>query len=100
MPLVYKNVFKLENGVLVRNTVNKIEYTDKNGKKRTKTNPTYDDFAKVGFFPIKNVGNTPEYDIHTEYLEENIELKENCFEISYVVKKRDKETLLAEDSIA
>ena len=33
MPLVYKNVFKLENGVLVRNTVNKIEYTDKNGKK-------------------------------------------------------------------
>ena len=52
--LPYKNVYSLENGRLVKNTENKIEYTDKNGKKRVKTNPTYKDFAEVGKYPLKD----------------------------------------------
>lgn len=51
--LPYKNVYSLENGRLVKNTENKIEYNDKNGKKRVKTNPTYEDFAKIGKFRLK-----------------------------------------------
>ena len=51
--LPYKNVYSLENSRLVKNTENKIEYTDKNGNKRVKTNPTYEDFAKVGKYPLK-----------------------------------------------
>jgi hypothetical protein len=52
--LPYKNVYSLENGRLVKNTENKIEYIDKNGKKRVKTNPSYDDFAKVGKYPLRH----------------------------------------------
>ncbi|MBO5091850.1 MAG: hypothetical protein J6C61_05155 [Clostridia bacterium] len=52
--LPYENVYSLENGRLIKNTENKIQYTDKNGKKRVKTNPTYKDFAGVGKYPLKN----------------------------------------------
>lgn len=51
--LPYKNVYSLDNGRLIKNTENKIEYTDNQGKKRVKTNPTYEDFAKVGKYPLK-----------------------------------------------
>ena len=49
----YKNVYSLDSGRLIKNTENKIEYTDKNGKKRIKTNPTYEDFAKIGKYRLK-----------------------------------------------
>ncbi len=52
----YKKVYSLVGGVLVKNKENKIEYTDKNGKKRIKTNPTYGDFASVGKYPLKDEG--------------------------------------------
>ncbi|MBE6664065.1 MAG: hypothetical protein E7602_06140 [Ruminococcaceae bacterium] len=55
--LPYENVYSLENGALIKNTENKIEYIDENGKKRVKTNPTYKDFRKIGKYPLKD-GNT------------------------------------------
>ena len=51
--LPYKNVYSLQDGKLVKNKENKIEYIDENGKKRVKTNPSYKDFAKVGKYPLK-----------------------------------------------
>ena len=51
--LPYQNVYSLQNGKLVKNQENKIEYTDLNGKKRVKTNPSYKDFALVGKYPLK-----------------------------------------------
>ena len=51
--LPYKNVYSLQEGRLIKNTENKIEYLDINGKKRIKTNPTYKDFATVGKYPLK-----------------------------------------------
>ena len=81
---IYKTVYKMENGVLIQNTENKIEYTCPNGEKRTKTNPTLEDFAQVGYYPVKTVGDIPSYDIATEVLKEHIELKNNAWEISYV----------------
>lgn len=51
--LAYKNVYSLQNGELVKNKENIIEYYDENGEKRVKTNPTYKDFAKVGKYPLK-----------------------------------------------
>lgn len=54
--LPYENVYSLENGALVKNKENKIEYIDENGKKRVKTNPSYKDFAKVGKYPLKENG--------------------------------------------
>ncbi len=57
--LPYKNVYSLENGALIKNKENKIEYIDENGKKRVKTNPSYKDFAKVGKYPLKENGISP-----------------------------------------
>ena len=54
--LPYKNVYSLQDGRLVKNKENKIEYYDENGKKRVKTNPTYKDFAHVGMYPLKEGG--------------------------------------------
>ena len=54
--LPYKNVYSLENGALIKNTENKIEYIDENGKKRVKTNPSYKDFMAVGKYPLKTEG--------------------------------------------
>lgn len=50
----YENVYEIENGALVKNTENKLEYTDKNGVRRTKTNPTLGDFIKNGKFPLSD----------------------------------------------
>lgn len=50
--LPYKNVYSLQDGRLIKNTENKIEYLDENGKKRVKTNPSYKDFASVGKYPL------------------------------------------------
>ena len=50
----YESVYKVENGALIENTENKIEYTDKNGKRRIKTNPKLSDFKAVGKFPLSN----------------------------------------------
>ena len=71
----YKNVFSLENNELVKNTENKIEYTDENGIKRVKTNPSYSDFLKVGKYRLKEddlIENTTHgevfYEISGEYI--------------------------------
>ena len=50
--LPYKNVYSLQDGRLIKNTENKIEYLDENGKKRIKTNPSYKDFAAAGKYPL------------------------------------------------
>ena len=86
---IYKTVFKMENGVLIQNKENKIEYVCPNGVKRTKTNPTLKDFAKVGMYPVKIVGDIPKHDIFTEKLEEHIELKDGCWEKSLIVVKKE-----------
>lgn len=80
----YKMVYKMENGQLIQNKENKIEYVQ-NGTKRTKTNPTLKDFAKVGMHPKKYNGDIPDYDFTTQELKEHIELKDNTWEISYIV---------------
>ena len=49
---VYEKVYKLENGAIVQNTENKIEYVDSFGKRRVKTNPTVNDFISVGKYPL------------------------------------------------
>ena len=48
----YENVYEIEDGKLVKNTENKLEYKDASGKRRIKTNPTLNDFAKIGKFPL------------------------------------------------
>ena len=48
----YENVYKIEDGALIKNTENKLEYVDKNGKRRVKTNQSISDFASVGKFPL------------------------------------------------
>lgn len=53
--LPYKNVYSLQEGRLIKNTENKIEYLDENGNKRVKTNPSYKDFRLVGKYPL-NIG--------------------------------------------
>ncbi len=54
--LPYENVYSLQDGRLIKNKENKIEYIDENGKKRVKTNPTYKDFRAVGKYPLKIEG--------------------------------------------
>ncbi len=86
---VYETVFKMENGRLIQNKQNKIEYVCPNGVKRTKTNPTLKDFAEIGYYPVKVVGNIPKYDITTERLQEHIELKDGYWEKSYIAVKKE-----------
>lgn len=86
---VYETVFKMENGRLIQNKQNKIEYVCPNGVKRTKTNPTLKDFAEIGYYPVKVVGNIPKYDITTERLQERIELKDGYWEKSIIVVKKE-----------
>ena len=86
---VYKTVFKMENGRLIQNKQNKIEYVCPDGVKRTKTNPTLKDFADIGYYPVKIVGDIPKYDIATERLQEHIELKDGCWEKSYIAVKKE-----------
>lgn len=86
--MLYKTVYKLENGVLIQNKDNKIEYTCPDGVKRTKTNPTLKDFAERGYYPVNVVGDIPNYDIFKEELKEHIELKDGCWEKSYVAVSR------------
>ena len=81
----YEVVYKMENGQLVHNKMNRIEYTCPNGVKRTKTNPTLKDFAEVGMYPKKYNGDIPECDFNTQELKEHIELKDDVWEISYIV---------------
>ena len=50
----YETVYKIENGKLVSNTENKLEYIDENGKRRVKTNPRVGDFKAVGKFPLSS----------------------------------------------
>ena len=71
----YKNVYSIENGELIKNTENKIEYTDEKGVKRVKTNPSYSDFLKVGKYRLKEddlIENTTQgevfYEISGEYI--------------------------------
>ena len=74
--LAYKNVYKLEDGRLVRNTENYIRYKDQKGKLRIKVNPGYDDFREVGWYPLKHEENIPKYDpktqvVQDEYIQED-----------------------------
>lgn len=71
--LAYKNVYSLESGSLVKNRENKIEYTDENGKKRVKTNPTYKDFAKVGKYPLR-----VEYDMDNDQENLSYIIEDEC----------------------
>ena len=87
--IAYKNVYKNENGVLIQNTENKIEYVDSNGKRRTKTNPTFSDFEKIGYLRKKYVSELPEYDPLTQYIEESFVEKDGFFEISYTIKEKE-----------
>ena len=69
--LPYKNVYSLQDGKLVKNKENKIEYIDENGKKRVKTNPSYKDFAEVGKYPLKEaegIGEILGYKIEDGYI--------------------------------
>lgn len=84
--MIYKNLYKLQDGVLIRNTENKIVYTDKNGVKRTKTNPCLADFLGVGIKPIKTSA-MPEYDSEKYCLQEKIIEKDDCFLIAYQIKE-------------
>ena len=87
--LPYKNVYSLENGKLVKNKENKIEYVGDDGKRRIKTNPTYKDFAKVGKYPLKESAR-PEYDRGTEELVPKYEIKDETIVIKYTVKEADR----------
>ena len=76
MALAYKNVYKLEDGKLVKNTENYIKYKDQNEKPRIKVNPGYDDFLKAGWYPLKQEENVPKYDpkaqvVQDEYIQED-----------------------------
>lgn len=92
MELAYKNVYKNENGILIKNTQNKIVYLDHAGKKRTKTNPTYADFAKIGMFRKKYPKSIPEYDHQTQELIEAFEEKDGYWQISYTIKSKENMT--------
>lgn len=85
---VYKTVFKMVNGRLIQNKQNKIEYVCPDGVKRTKTNPTLKDFAEIGYYPVKVVGDIPNYDVFKEKLEEHIEFKDGYWEKSYIAVSR------------
>ena len=88
--LPYKNVYSLENGTLVKNKENKIEYVGEDGKKRIKTNPTYEDFAKVGKYPLKESAR-PEYDRGTEELVVNYQLEDEYIVPRYEIKEKEDE---------
>ena len=85
----YKTVYKMENGVLIQNKQNKIEYVCPKGTKRTKTNPTLRDFAGIGYYPVKLVGTVPDYDAATERLQEKYELKNGVWEKSFIPVKKE-----------
>lgn len=87
--LAYKNVYKLENGVLVKNTENKIEYVDNMGKKRIKTNPTYEDFAKIGMHPLSEENKMPQFDPESELVKKEITLENGKYKVSYTVIKKE-----------
>ena len=82
--MIYKEVYKLSDGVLVKNTENKVSYTDENGKKRTVTNPTRKDFLKAGY-KTKRYGKVPEYDPETEELCEVVTDGGEFFAVSFLV---------------
>ena len=88
MNSAYKNVYKMENGVLIKNTQNKIEYLDENKQKRTKTNPTYEDFYKVGMYP-KREENIPGFNPSSEELKQVIVLRDRVWEVGYEVLKKE-----------
>lgn len=83
----YKNVYRLENGILIKNKENKISYVDSQGIKRTKTNPTYKDFARANMYPVKYLNEKPEHDPEKERVEEEIRVANGYFEITYTVKE-------------
>ena len=64
-------------------------YTDENGVKRTRTNPTYADFARAGMYPKRYKEGVPDYDPETERVEEVFEIKDGYFEITYKIKEED-----------
>lgn len=82
--MIYKEVYKLSDGVLVKNVENKVSYTDENGKKRTVTNPTRKDFLKAGY-KIKRYSEVPEYDPETEELCEVVTDGVEFFAVSFLV---------------
>ena len=86
--LPYKYVYSLQGGKPIQNKENKIDYIDENGKKRTKTNPTYEDFAKVGKYPLKDTAR-PEYDREREELVAEYEIKDDVILIRYKITERE-----------
>lgn len=82
--MIYKEVYKLSDGTLIKNTENKVSYTDENGKKRTVTNPTRKDFLKAGY-KIKRYSKVPEYDPEAEELCEVVTDGGEFFAVSFLV---------------
>lgn len=83
----YKNVYYEHEGKLIRNSENRITYTDSQGNKRIKTNPTYSDFAKIGMLRKVYMNEMPEYDPLTQTVTEEHTVNGDYFEVTYVVKK-------------
>lgn len=88
---MYRSVYSEINGVLVKNRERAIKYTDEKGVKRTVTNPTYRDFKMVGKLPKKEIMKKPSYDESTHTLKEVFVRRDDCFEISYEVIKKEEE---------
>ena len=86
--LAYKNVYSLQEGRLVKNKENKIEYCDENGKKRVKTNPTYKDFARVGKYPLKEE-KAPSYDSEMEELIVSYRVEDGYIVPKYEIKAKE-----------
>ena len=86
--LAYKNVYSLQNGELVKNKENIIEYYDENGEKRVKTNPTYKDFASVGKYPLKEE-EAPCYDSEKEELVVSYIVEDGYIVPKYEIKAKE-----------
>jgi hypothetical protein len=86
----YKELFRLENGTLLRNTENKIVYVDEQGIKRVKTNPTLKDFVAHGIKPVR-YEEAPQCDFNTQVIKEKIVEGLDDFTVKYEIEEVDKQ---------
>ncbi len=88
---MFRSVYSEINGVLVQNRDRFVKYEDENGTKRTITNPTYKDFKMVGKLPKREIMKKPSYNEATHALKEVYIKRDDFFEISYEVIKKEEE---------
>ncbi len=86
---MYRSVYSEINGALVQNKDRFVKYKDEKGIDRTITNPTYKDFKRVGKLPKREIMKKPSYDESTHILREVYVKKDDFFEISYEVIKKE-----------